>query len=72
MKTEYKCKKCITHPMIPNLMGDGWCEKHNLRFSFCLPNQPCPQCAIEQNLCIDCGSEIEKSEGELKHYEKGI
>ena len=60
MKKFLKCKACIEYPMMPNLMGDGYCKKHNLRFSFGLINQPCPECAIEENICIKCGKKIEE------------
>jgi hypothetical protein len=53
-----KCEQCIQHSHIGNILGQGFCEKHNLRFHMNRENIPCPQCAFEESLCHSCGKPI--------------
>ena len=42
---------------INSVMGDAWCEKHNIRFPFYETGwkEYCPVCANEKNICQYCG-----------------
>ena len=57
-----KCKKGTGYRGI-DVMGDAYCERHKRRFPFYhQPCPPCQQCAIEDILCIECGTELEPEE----------
>lgn len=53
-----KCEKCIQQPRMGNIRGDGFCDKHNIRFYMNREDIPCPQCAFEESLCHSCGKPI--------------
>jgi hypothetical protein len=50
-----QCDRCI-NSYGDGIMGSGYCSTHDMRYSCHNINQPCPACAIEQGLCIDCGT----------------
>ena len=54
------CDRCVKYPPVNDMLGDGFCKRHNYRFYMGNIKNPCPKCAIEEGLCHSCGEKIYK------------
>lgn len=53
-----ECDHCLKYPPMDDILGDGYCPKHKLRYVLGNIKNPCPMCANELGWCHSCGKDI--------------